>query len=171
MFKNTYQSGFLSILYSIGSKPLQIWDKDSKCGFMQFITGTSNGWQTRTSNLRSWKSWAPMSQLRSSPAPRTPNRRLESNSPSSSWSSKMYLPFHSVEKVLHLLGASPWWQERPQEVQSFQLPVDHSGQAFYLYYADETWRGVEPDPVQLIWFHQEGLWQQLYRNSQGDHPR
>jgi len=24
MFKNTYQSGFLSILYSIGSKPLQI---------------------------------------------------------------------------------------------------------------------------------------------------
>jgi len=27
MFKNTYQSGFLSILYSIGSKPLQIWNK------------------------------------------------------------------------------------------------------------------------------------------------
>lgn len=30
MFKNAYQSGFLSILYSIGSKPLQIWDKNSK---------------------------------------------------------------------------------------------------------------------------------------------
>ncbi len=29
MFKNTYQSGFLSILYSIGSKPLQIWEKES----------------------------------------------------------------------------------------------------------------------------------------------
>ena len=29
MFKNAYQSGFLSILYSIGSKPLQIWDKQS----------------------------------------------------------------------------------------------------------------------------------------------
>ncbi|KAF2984197.1 hypothetical protein EK904_013331 [Melospiza melodia maxima] len=27
MFKNTFQSGFLSVLYSIGSKPLQIWDK------------------------------------------------------------------------------------------------------------------------------------------------
>ncbi|XP_051146445.1 uncharacterized protein LOC127262017 [Andrographis paniculata] len=27
MFKNTFQSGFLSILYSLGSKPLQIWDK------------------------------------------------------------------------------------------------------------------------------------------------
>jgi hypothetical protein len=27
MFKNAYQSGFLSIMYSIGSKPLQIWDK------------------------------------------------------------------------------------------------------------------------------------------------
>jgi hypothetical protein len=30
MFKNTFQSGFLSILYSIGSKPLQIWDKKGK---------------------------------------------------------------------------------------------------------------------------------------------
>lgn len=31
MFRNTFQSGFLSILYSIGSKPLQIWDKDGEC--------------------------------------------------------------------------------------------------------------------------------------------
>ena len=31
MFKNTFQSGFLSILYSIGSKPLQIWDKKVSC--------------------------------------------------------------------------------------------------------------------------------------------
>ena len=28
MFKNTFQSGFLSILYSIGSKPMQMWDKE-----------------------------------------------------------------------------------------------------------------------------------------------
>ena len=33
MFKNTFQSGFLSILYSIGSKPLQIWDKKVKLTF------------------------------------------------------------------------------------------------------------------------------------------
>lgn len=33
MFQNTYQSGFLSILYSIGSKPLQIWDKSSMLFF------------------------------------------------------------------------------------------------------------------------------------------
>lgn len=31
MFKNTFQQGFLSILYSIGSRPLQIWDKKSTC--------------------------------------------------------------------------------------------------------------------------------------------
>lgn len=31
MFRNTFQSGFLSILYSIGSKPLQIWDKKGTC--------------------------------------------------------------------------------------------------------------------------------------------
>lgn len=32
MFKNTFQSGFLSVLYSIGSKPLQIWDKKVRGG-------------------------------------------------------------------------------------------------------------------------------------------
>lgn len=34
MFRNTFQSGFLSILYSIGSKPLQIWDKQGACGML-----------------------------------------------------------------------------------------------------------------------------------------
>lgn len=36
MFKNTFQSGFLSILYSIGSKPLQIWDKKVSKLFYNF---------------------------------------------------------------------------------------------------------------------------------------
>ena len=27
MFKNSYQSGYLSILYSIGTKPLQLWEQ------------------------------------------------------------------------------------------------------------------------------------------------
>jgi len=38
MFKNTYQSGFLSILYSIGSKPLQIWDKKVRNGHIKRLT-------------------------------------------------------------------------------------------------------------------------------------
>merc|ERR1712126_790852 len=38
MFKNTFQSGFLSILYSIGSKPLQIWDKIVRNGHIKRIT-------------------------------------------------------------------------------------------------------------------------------------
>uniref|UniRef100_A0A3Q1F6S9 Cilia and flagella associated protein 20 n=1 Tax=Acanthochromis polyacanthus TaxID=80966 RepID=A0A3Q1F6S9_9TELE len=37
MFKNTFQSGFLSILYSIGSKPLQIWDKKVRNGHIKKI--------------------------------------------------------------------------------------------------------------------------------------
>ena len=36
--KNTFQSGFLSILYSIGSKPLQIWDKKVCNGHIKRIT-------------------------------------------------------------------------------------------------------------------------------------
>ena len=43
MFKNTYQSGFLSILYSIGSKPLQIWEKNSTPADTQSRTATSSG--------------------------------------------------------------------------------------------------------------------------------
>ena len=38
MFKNTFQSGFLSILYAIGSKPLQIWSQNVKNGHIKRIT-------------------------------------------------------------------------------------------------------------------------------------
>ena len=38
MFKSTFQSGFLSILYSIGSKPLQIWDKSVRNGHIKRLT-------------------------------------------------------------------------------------------------------------------------------------
>merc|ERR1712070_1299796 len=40
MIKNTFQSGFLSILYSIGSKPLQIWDKQVRNGHIKRLTDT-----------------------------------------------------------------------------------------------------------------------------------
>uniref|UniRef100_A0A914I4U9 CFA20 domain-containing protein n=1 Tax=Globodera rostochiensis TaxID=31243 RepID=A0A914I4U9_GLORO len=38
MFHNTFQSGLLSVLYSIGSKPLQIWDKSVRNGHIKRIT-------------------------------------------------------------------------------------------------------------------------------------
>lgn len=38
MFHNSYQAGFLSILYSIGSKPLQIWDSKVRNGHVKRIT-------------------------------------------------------------------------------------------------------------------------------------
>ncbi|KAI1718479.1 cilia- and flagella-associated protein 20 [Ditylenchus destructor] len=38
MFHNTFQSGLLSVLYSIGSKPLQIWDKNVRNGHIKRIT-------------------------------------------------------------------------------------------------------------------------------------
>ncbi|KAI8462831.1 MAG: transcription factor IIB-like protein [Monoraphidium minutum] len=38
MFKNSYQSGFLSLFYSIGSKPLQIWDQDVREGHAKRVT-------------------------------------------------------------------------------------------------------------------------------------
>jgi len=38
MFSQTFQSGFLSILYSVGSKPLQIWDKKVRNGHIKRLT-------------------------------------------------------------------------------------------------------------------------------------
>ena len=38
MFRNTFQSGFLSILYSLGSKPLQIWDSQVSNGHIESVT-------------------------------------------------------------------------------------------------------------------------------------
>ena len=38
MFRNTFQSGFLSILYAIGSKPLLIWRKNINNGYVKRIT-------------------------------------------------------------------------------------------------------------------------------------
>eukprot|EP00767_Chilomastix_cuspidata_P000578 gnl/Chilomastix_cuspidata/1151.p1 GENE.gnl/Chilomastix_cuspidata/1151~~gnl/Chilomastix_cuspidata/1151.p1 ORF type:complete len:238 (+),score=137.29 gnl/Chilomastix_cuspidata/1151:309-1022(+) len=38
MFRSTYQAGFLSILYSIGSKPLEIWDQHIQNGYIKRIT-------------------------------------------------------------------------------------------------------------------------------------
>ena len=41
MFHNTFQSGLLSVLYSIGSKPLQIWDK--KVRYLTLLVPTVPG--------------------------------------------------------------------------------------------------------------------------------
>jgi hypothetical protein len=38
MFRNTFQGGYLSILYSLGSKPLQIWDKKTVDGQVKRVT-------------------------------------------------------------------------------------------------------------------------------------
>ena len=38
MYRNSYQNGLLSILYSIGSKPLQTWQSEVKNGHLKRIT-------------------------------------------------------------------------------------------------------------------------------------
>ncbi|MEN2495706.1 MAG: Cilia- and flagella-associated protein 20 [Marteilia pararefringens] len=38
MFRNTYQNSFLSILYSIGSKPLALWHSQVRNGHLKRIT-------------------------------------------------------------------------------------------------------------------------------------
>ena len=38
LFRDSFQSGFLSILYSIGSKPLKIWEKEVSNGHIKRYT-------------------------------------------------------------------------------------------------------------------------------------
>lgn len=38
MFASAYQKGFLSILYSVGSKPLQIWGTEVHNGHVERVT-------------------------------------------------------------------------------------------------------------------------------------
>lgn len=49
MFRNTFQSGFLSILYSLGNKPLQLWDKHGtlrarEAAVRACVGALSDGW-------------------------------------------------------------------------------------------------------------------------------
>eukprot|EP01100_Stratorugosa_tubuloviscum_P012154 TRINITY_DN5625_c1_g1_i1.p1 TRINITY_DN5625_c1_g1~~TRINITY_DN5625_c1_g1_i1.p1 ORF type:complete len:189 (-),score=66.56 TRINITY_DN5625_c1_g1_i1:77-643(-) len=37
MFKNTYHSGFLSLFYSLGSQPLQLWEQKADEGEIKFV--------------------------------------------------------------------------------------------------------------------------------------
>lgn len=43
MFKSSYQSGFLSLLYSIGSKPLSIWSSEGACCWLRAAAGRFHG--------------------------------------------------------------------------------------------------------------------------------
>ncbi|KFD57193.1 hypothetical protein M514_02078, partial [Trichuris suis] len=37
MFRNTFQSGLLSIFYSLGNKPLQLWEQQTQNGFIKVV--------------------------------------------------------------------------------------------------------------------------------------
>ena len=80
MFRNTFQSGFLSILYSIGSKPLQVTHRNPcrnrdrspssvpsrsascslahRSGTRRCAMGTLSASRTRTFRAPCWRSWA-----------------------------------------------------------------------------------------------------------------
>ena len=47
------------------------------------------------------------------------------------------------------------------------IAIEHNqSQAVHMHHAHETWRRLEPDPVQLVRLHEEGLRNQLHRNAE-----
>ena len=45
MFRNTFQSGFLSILYSLGSKPLEIWQGEGRSSIFPDLLALFRGYR------------------------------------------------------------------------------------------------------------------------------
>jgi len=108
MFQNTYQSGFLSILYSIGSKPLQIWDKSSK----DYSYSVHNGHIKRLTDQDIQSSVLEIMGTNVTTAyitcPANQKETLGIKLPFLVMIIKNVIPrFYSAQKILHILGASP----------------------------------------------------------------
>ena len=88
MFKNSYQSGFLSILYSIGYLSAHSEASHSRSGTRKFGMVTSKDSQTRIYNHRFSRSWAPTYPLIISLVLLTQRKPWASSSHSLWWSSK-----------------------------------------------------------------------------------
>ena len=111
MFKNTFQSGFLSILYSIGSKPLQIWDKQIKNGHIKRLTDPD----IQSSVLEIMGTNVSTNFIA---APANPKETLGIKLPFLVMIIKNVRLYLKVKKILYLRSASAGRQEREEEIQS-----------------------------------------------------
>lgn len=166
MFKNTYQSGFLSILYSIGSKPLQIWDKQSKHSLRNFIPlwqfamGTSRDWPTEKLTHQFWRSWAQMSAQTSSLLLPTQRKPWVSSSSSWSLSSRMYFFRPSFKTALISEQLKKYFTFEVQILDdknirrrfrpsNYQVPVlDPHG-----FWSCDAWSQIECDQSEAVYLH------------------
>jgi len=161
MFRNTFQSGFLSILYSIGSKPLQIWDKKVRNGHIKRITDPD----IQSSVLEIMGTNVSTNYIT---CPADPRKTLGIKLPflvmiiknvrkisctCSSWDTADAFFFFKcsfylvAQKILHIWSSSSWWQKRPKAISGIKLPINYKSQTIYLHYAHEAWWGVESDSV------------------------
>jgi hypothetical protein len=145
MFRNTYQNGFLSILYSIGSKPLRIWDKQVKNGHIKRLTDSdiqSSVLEIMGTNVSTTFVSCPID----------PRHTLAIKLPFlvmiiKNVSQYLYTVYDLAEKVLYIRSYGPWWQEHPKEVPCVQLSTFYQSPALHLYYANALRRRLEPNSV------------------------
>lgn len=170
MFKNTFQSGFLSILYSIGSKPLQIWDKKVRNGHIKRIT--DNDIQSLV--LEILGSNVSTTYIT---CPADPRKTLGIKLPFLVMiikNLKKYFTFEVQVRVFIYILNNLWenlfinycliffyknvkknylhvtdnrWQKCTSSISCQQLPVHYKGETIYLYYANETGWWMESDTV------------------------
>ena len=156
MFKSTYQSGFLSILYSIGSKPLQIWDRHVRNGHIKRLTDSdiqSSVLEIMGTNVSTNFITCPIDNNKTL-AIKLPFLVMIIKNVSTSTNfhfvehlTYMWFSMNIVEEIFHIRSASPRWQERSPSFQSLKLSINHSCKAIHLHYANETrWR-MELDSI------------------------
>ena len=174
MFKNTFQSGFLSILYSIGSK--REWSPQAGPDGDNKLTLCADTSSFADLGLQG-KEWTHQKNHRSGysklGAGDYGHERLNQLHCLPCWSqadpwNKASFPcddHQESEEVFYLRSAGSRWQGGQEALPGIKLPVYNSCEAIHLHHADATWWGVEPNSVQPLRFHTPGIWYKLCGNS------
>lgn len=168
MFKNTFQSGFLSILYSIGSKPLQIWDNEglflSLCDLHGREISVKNGHIKRITDEDIQSSVLEIMSTNVSTTfitcPLGPSQTLGIKLPFLVMIIKNLKKYFSFEvQVLDDKGVrrrfrASNYQVRLSKISSMNwMAVHDESEAIHLYHADEIGRRMESNPIQSLRFH------------------
>ena len=139
MFRNTFQSGFLSILYAIGSKPLQIWRKNINNGYVKRITD----FEMQSSVIEICGANVSTCFLS---CPSNPKQTLGVKMPFLVLLIK-YLKKYFTKKILHFRSPGHRWQKRQASFPRFQLPIKHKSETVHMHNPDEIRRRLEPNSL------------------------
>ncbi|CAK0906829.1 unnamed protein product [Prorocentrum cordatum] len=151
MFKNTYQSGFLSVLYSISAQAAADLGQEGPQRAHQAPHGRRH----------------PVERARDHGHEREHHVHRVPRGPEADAGDQAAVPgddHQEPEEVLHLRGHRARRQGGPAPLPRVELPEHHPREAVHLHHADAPGRGLEPDPIQPVRLHPACLRHELHRD-------